>query len=101
MNITGREVVVFVLIVLAVLVGGLFLLGLIWGLSGMGFGMMGPAMMGPGVMGGFAIFWWLMACFVPVGLIVLLIAGVLLLLTATRTPRAGARSSPEREEGAE
>jgi len=81
MNLTGREILVFVLVVFAVLVGGLLLLGLFWGFSGMGLGMMGP-MMGSGMMGGFGIFWWLLACLIPLGLIALLAGGAIWLLVS-------------------
>ncbi|MFQ5855044.1 MAG: zinc-ribbon domain-containing protein [Anaerolineae bacterium] len=84
MDITAREVVVFGLVVLAVLLGGLLLLGLFWGLGGMGFGMMGPGMMGPGMMGGFGAFWWLLACLIPLGLIALLVLGAVWLLSTAR-----------------
>jgi mono/diheme cytochrome c family protein len=80
MNVTGREIVVFGLVVLAVLLGGLLLLSLFWGLGGMGFGMMRPGMMGPGMMGGFGIFWGLLACLMPLGLIALLVLGAIWLL---------------------
>lgn len=89
MNITGREILVFALVVLAVLVGGLLLLGLFWGLGGMGLGMMGP-MMGAGMMGGFGIFWWLLACLIPLGLIALLVGGIIwLLVSASGAQRTG------------
>ncbi|MFQ5596268.1 MAG: zinc ribbon domain-containing protein [Anaerolineae bacterium] len=84
MNITGRELAVFGVVVVAVLLGGLLLLGLFWGLGGMGFGMMGPGMMGPGMMGGFGAFWWLLACLFPLGLIALLVLGAVWLLGTAR-----------------
>jgi hypothetical protein len=79
MNITGREIAVFGLVVLAVLFGGLLLLAVFWGFGGMGFGMMGP-----GMMGGFGAFWWLLACLFPLGLIALLILGAVWLLGTAR-----------------
>lgn len=91
MNITGREVVVFGLVVLVVLAGGLVLLSLFWGLNGMGFGMMGP-----GMMGGFGLLWWLLGCLAPLGLLVLLVAGAVWLLAATRAASGGAQPPAER-----
>lgn len=89
MNITGREIVIFGLVVLGVLLGGLLLLGVFWGLGGMGFGgMMGHGMMGPGTMGGWGILWWLLICLVPLGLLALLAAGVVWLLSTSRGTQA-------------
>lgn len=95
MNFTGREIVLFVLVVLGVLLGGLLLLGVFWGLGGMGFGMMGPGTMGPGAMGGFGILSWLLICLVPLGLLALLVVGVVWLLGTSRGTQAS--STPARE----
>lgn len=83
MNVTGRELLVFGLVVLIVLLGGLWFLGWFGG-----FGSMGPGMMGPGMMGGFGWFSWLLACLIPLGLITLLVVGAIwLVMTFSRRPR--------------
>ena len=75
----SREIVVFVLVVLAVFLGGLSLVGLFWWLGTMGYGMMGPGMMGPGMMGRFNPFGWLI-CLIPLLLILILVGGLVWLI---------------------
>jgi hypothetical protein len=79
-----REIMVFGLVVLLVLLGGLLFLGLIWVFSGFGFGMMGgyrSGMMGPGMMGGNGLIGSLLLCLAPLVLLaVLLLAGAVIWL---------------------
>ena len=90
----SREIVVFVLVVLAVFLGGLSLVGLFWWLGTMGYGMMGPGMMGPGMMGRFNPFGWLI-CIIPLFLIIVLVGGVVWLVgTRDRTDRPAPAKCP-------
>jgi hypothetical protein len=74
-----REIMVFGLVALLVLVGGLLFLGLIWVFGG--FGMMRPGMMGPGMMGGYGLIGSLVLCLAPLVLLaVLLLAGAVIWL---------------------
>jgi hypothetical protein len=92
MNITGRELLVFVLVVLVVLLSGLLFLGFFGSFGSIiGHGMMGPGMMGPGRMGGFGGFGWLLTCFVPLGLLALLIGGIVWLVTAITNTQGSSR----------
>lgn len=92
MNMTGRELLVFVLVVLVVLLGGLLFLGFLGSFGGMrGYGMMGPGMMGPGRLGGFGGFGWLLNCLVPAGLLALVIGGIVWLVTAINKTQGGSR----------
>lgn len=95
MNLTTREALVFGLVVVIVLFGGLLLFGLYGSLQGIGLGGMGPGMMGPGMMGGFNLFGWLLPCLIPVGLLALLVVGLAWLLAALRD--SGQRSGPSPE----
>jgi hypothetical protein len=74
-----REIMVFGLVALLVLVGGLLFLGLIWVFGG--FGMMRPGMIGPGMMGGYGLIGSLVLCLAPLVLLaVLLLAGAVIWL---------------------
>jgi hypothetical protein len=95
MNLTTREVLVFGLVVVVVLFGGLLLYGLYASLQGVGLGGMGPGMMGPGMMDGFNIFGWLLPCLIPAGLLILLVAALAWLLAAIR--HSGQRSDSSTE----
>ena len=85
MKLTNREILVFGLVVVVVLFGGLMLFGLYGSLQGIGLGGLGPGMMGPRMMGGFNTFGWLLPCLIPFGLLVLLVGGLAWLLAAMRT----------------
>jgi hypothetical protein len=89
MNLTNREILVFGLVVLMVLFGGLLLFVWYGSLQGIGFGGMGPGMMGPGMMGGLNTFGWLLPCLIPFGLLVLLGGGLAWLLATTFRPSPG------------
>jgi hypothetical protein len=82
MKFTSREAVIFILVALAVLLGGLLLFGLLWGLGGM----MGP-MMGPGMMGGMGLLWLLLLCLLPL-LLILILAGVIWLVASRGESRS-------------
>lgn len=92
MNITGRELFVFVLVVLVVLLSGLLFLGFFGSFGGMlGYGVMGPGMMGPGRLGSFGGLGWLGSCLVPLGLLALVIGGYVWLVTAISKTQRGSR----------
>ena len=89
MKFTSREAAIFILVALAVLLGGLLLFGLVWGFGGM----MGPGMMGPGMRGGMGLFWLLLLCLLPL-LLFLILAGVIGLVASrgeSRTAQPGGR----------
>lgn len=87
MNLTNREILVFGLVVLIVLFGGLFLVVWYGSLQGIGFGGMGP-----GMMGGFNMFGWLLPCLIPLGLLVLLVGGLVWLLVSVSRPQQSTSS---------
>jgi len=83
MNLSGREWMVFGLVVLAVLLIGLLVVGFF---GSFGSGMMGYSMMGPGHMGSFGFGGGLLACFIPLILVGLLVGGLIWLVTAGINP---------------
>lgn len=95
-KVNWTAVAVFSIVVLLVFLVGVSLLGG-WGYGG--WGRMGPGMMGPGMMGGwgFGPFSWIGMIFmwlIPVGLIVLVVAGIIWLVRMIGT--AGGPPSPAR-----
>lgn len=90
MKLTNREILVFGLVVLVVLFGGLILFAWFGSLQGIGYGGLGPGMMGPRMMGGFNTFGWLLPCLIPLGLLALLLGGLVWLVA---TVRGSAQSS--------
>lgn len=84
MNMTKGELLVFGLVVLVVLVGGLLVFIWYGSLQGIGYGGLGPGMMGPRMMGGFNTFGWFLPCLIPLGLLVLLVFALTWLLTTGR-----------------
>jgi uncharacterized protein (DUF2062 family) len=99
MNIKGRDIAIFVLVVVGVLFVGLIILSLLSLAGGLGGWMMvsphmmGPRELGPGITGtravGWAAFLWpLFICLVPLGLIFLLVVGAIWLASSrSRRPR--------------
>ena len=75
MKLTSREVLIFILVALAVLLGGLLLFGLLWGFGGM-MGGYRSGMMRPGMMGGMGLFWLLLLCLLTLPLILILAGAV-------------------------
>lgn len=85
---TSREIVIVILVAAGVVLVGVVVLGLLWGLGGMwGFS---AHMGGPGMMGGLTILWWLLVCLVPLGLGALLVGGIIWLLTSRSNLQTGA-----------
>lgn len=87
MNITGRELFVFVLVVLVVLLSGLLFLGF----GGSFGGRLGYGMMGPGRLGSFGGLGWLGSCLVLLGLLALVIGGYVWLVTTISKTQRGSR----------
>ena len=75
MKLTSREVLIFIMVTLAVLLGGLLLFGLLWGFGGM-IGGYRSGMMRPGMMGGMGLFWLLLLCLLPLPLLLLLAGAI-------------------------
>jgi hypothetical protein len=92
MKLTSREMLIFVLVALAVMLGGLLLIGLLWGFGGM----IGPGMMGPGMMGGMGLFWLLLLCLLLLPLLLILAVAIWLVVSKdeSRSPQQ-AMSCPQ------
>jgi hypothetical protein len=101
MNLTRREIIVFVVVVLVVLVGGFLFVNWFGSLRGIAFGGVGPGMMGPGrMMGGYNTFGWLLPCLIPLVLLILIIVGLVWLLSSVvpAAYEATQSSEPEKED---